>query len=97
MCIRDRIERLKEKLNELSALLEKTIDLDALIQMAEGAPELPFEKPELPALPEGERIKVGVARDEAFCFTYRDNLRIDVYKRQGHWENRRMPGECLPA
>jgi len=70
------IERLKEKLNELSALLEKTIDLDALIQMAEGAPELPFEKPELPALPEGERIKVGVARDEAFCFTYRDNLRM---------------------
>ena len=70
------IERLREKLNELAALLEKTVDLDALIELAGRAPDLIYEKPELPVLDAPERPRIGVAQDDAFCFTYRDNLRM---------------------
>ena len=70
------IDRLKEKLNRLAGVLEETLDLDALLAMASAAPDLAFEEPGLPVLSEACRPRIGVARDEAFCFTYRDNLQM---------------------
>ena len=70
------IEQLKKKLNQMAELLEKTLDLDALIAMARGTGELSWKAPELPALSEGKGVRIGVAQDEAFCFTYRDNLQM---------------------
>ena len=70
------IEQLKKKLNQMAELLEKTLDLDALIAMAREAGELSWKAPELPALSEGKGVRIGVAQDEAFCFTYRDNLQM---------------------
>ena len=70
----DEIRGLSEKLKRLAALLEQTIDLDALIALAESAPDLDAPpEPAYPALPE---TVVAVARDEAFCFHYRDNLAL---------------------
>ena len=70
----DEIRDLSEKLRRLAALLEQTVDIDALIALAESAPALdaPAE-PDYPALPE---TVIAVARDEAFCFNYRDNLAL---------------------
>ena len=70
------IEQLKKKLNQMAELLEKTLDLDALIAMAREAGELSWRVPELPALSGGKGVRIGVAQDEAFCFTYRDNLQM---------------------
>ena len=80
------IERLREKLQKLAALLEETLDLEGLISMAREAPELLYREPELPRaqaqlpghgkISEREKIRIGVAQDEAFCFTYRDNLQL---------------------
>ena len=80
------IERLREKLQKLAALLEETLDLEGLISMAREAPQLLYREPELPRaqaqLPGHGKIlrhgtiRIGVAQDEAFCFTYRDNLQI---------------------
>ena len=72
----DEVEKLKEKLNRLASLLEETVDLDALMAMAYEAPELAFETPKLPKLSGTSTVRIGVARDEAFCFTYRDNLHM---------------------
>ncbi len=70
----DEIRDLSEKLKRLAALLEKTVDLDALLELARSAPALSAPpEPDFPALPE---TRIAVARDEAFCFRYRDNLAL---------------------
>jgi cobyrinic acid a,c-diamide synthase len=70
------IEELQKKLNELAKLLEKTLDIDAFMAMAAVAPELKYEAPHVPLLKEAGKVSVAVAEDEAFCFTYRDNLEL---------------------
>ncbi len=74
------VEKLKEKLQDLAEMLEKYLDLDALMAIAYEAPDFTFREPALPSLPhrkEGEeRIRIALAKDDAFCFTYRDNIRL---------------------
>ena len=70
----DEIRGLSDKLKRLAALLEQTVDLDAMIALAKAAPALDAPpEPDYPALPE---TVIAVARDEAFCFQYRDNLAL---------------------
>ena len=70
----DEIRGLSDKLKRLAALLEQTVDLDALLALARSAPALTVPpEPEYPSLP---ATKIAVARDEAFCFYYRDNLAL---------------------
>lgn len=65
---------LKEKLESLAGILETCIDLDVLLEIAGGAPDFEYEEPEYPRLPLS--VRVGVARDSAFCFYYEDNLTL---------------------
>ena len=65
---------LKEKMQRLAAAAEKSIDLDALLLIAESAAPLSFTPPELPV--PGEKVRIGVARDKAFCFFYEDSLAL---------------------
>ncbi len=48
------------------------LDLDRILTIARGAPDLPAPAPPQPAAP--RRCRIGVARDEAFHFYYEDNL-----------------------
>ena len=66
------IEDLGQKLDVLAALLERTVDVDGLLKLAAEAPALIV--PPAPPLPILPRTRIAVARDEAFCFLYRDNL-----------------------
>ena len=50
------------------------IDLDTLLDLAEQAPPLAASPPVAPAL-SAKRVRIGVARDEAFCFYYEENLK----------------------
>lgn len=73
----DEIPELKKRLLELTDILEKTLDMDGILKLAEEAPEFPNEtgtggKSEPPS----EKVRLGVAEDEAFCFIYRENLRL---------------------
>ena len=70
----DEIENLSRRLGDLAALLENTLDLDALIALANTAPDLCC--PAAESLPEVPTTTIAVARDEAFCFLYRDNLSL---------------------
>ncbi|MCQ2501046.1 MAG: cobyrinate a,c-diamide synthase [Lachnospiraceae bacterium] len=84
----DEISELQEKLDRLSDELEKSLDLDAILSLAKNAPELPDPKPKFgedPSRPEEKefrdrvrenKIRIGLARDEAFCFFYEDNLSL---------------------
>lgn len=65
---------LHEKLQTLAVQIEKSVDLDGLLALAKSAPALSYT---VPALPEsGETVRIGVARDKAFCFYYEDNLTL---------------------
>ncbi len=70
----DEVQDLKEKVRELAKELEKTLDIDALVELAKGAPAISGSAPEIPHVETAPVI--AVARDEAFCFYYQDNLRL---------------------
>lgn len=74
----DDVENLQEKLNKLANILEDTIDFDQLIAIGREAPGLALEEPnQLSGIkPLKDRVRIGIARDEAFCFFYRDNLEL---------------------
>jgi len=63
--------RIDELADRLVTHLERTVDLDAVLELARAAPDLPpYEPP-----PAGKTVaRIAVARDEAFCFYYEDNL-----------------------
>ena len=63
---------LREKMQRLAAEAEQTIDLDALLTIAREAPALDVVPPTLPA--PGAPVRIGAARDNAFCFYYEDSL-----------------------
>lgn len=79
------IEQLEEKLQKLAAVLEDSLDMEGLMELAKRAPKLKMSIP--PALKqvlessEAAKIKaaaprIALARDEAFCFIYEDNLEL---------------------
>ena len=68
----DEVADLQEKLRRLAAEAEKTLDIAALLEIAAAAPPLHFTPPVLPEA--GAPVRIGVARDRAFCFYYEDSL-----------------------
>lgn len=64
----------KEKLTILGQAIKETIDLDGIIKLSESAAELYVSGMKKAALKTG--IKIGVAKDNAFCFYYRENLNL---------------------
>ena len=70
------VEGLRSKIARLGAELLQTLDIEGLLSIAGEAPAL---SPEDFAAPEpGERfpVRLGVARDRAFCFYYPDSLEL---------------------
>ncbi|MGM9607674.1 MAG: cobyrinate a,c-diamide synthase [Oscillospiraceae bacterium] len=63
---------LKEKMAALSEQAEKTIVLDGLLKLAGDAEPICYEPVELPHY--DTTVRIGVARDKAFCFYYEDSL-----------------------
>jgi len=55
-----------------AGIFEECCDLDAILDLARAAPRLP--EPQALPPPEPGRVRIGVARDAAFCFTYQENL-----------------------
>ena len=72
----DEVESLSQKLNGLASVLEKTLELDGLLELAQTASDLKYTKPNLPHRTYTVSPRIGVAMDEAFCFYYKDNLEL---------------------
>ena len=70
------IESLTARFEDIAQQMEQTVDIDALLSLAgetsEGRP---------PSVLPPVRCKIAVARDEAFCFWYEDNL--DLLRENG--------------
>ncbi len=77
-------KQLEEQLVELGEKLSQTIDLDDLLDLAQDAGELcgsgrnTWECQSAPPFREDKNreLRIGIARDRAFCFMYEDNLRL---------------------
>lgn len=80
---------LKEQLDKLAEKLEETIDMEGLLRLAQSAGSLPETGERTTLLsnsPKGatslrygsseKEVLIGLARDEAFCFYYQENLRL---------------------
>ncbi|NLY82213.1 MAG: cobyrinate a,c-diamide synthase [Clostridiales bacterium] len=67
------VENLKNKLNILSDQIEETVDVKAVIELANSAPELEYEDILIEKVTE-EKPVIAVAKDKAFCFYYKENL-----------------------
>lgn len=68
------IDDIKQRMKRLAALAEEHILLDRIIEIADAAPKLSdsFVPPE----PLKEKCRIAVARDEAFCFLYSENIEL---------------------
>lgn len=79
--IPEEIEKIDEKLEHLARVMEDTVDLDGILELACNVSELQEDiqvKEHLLNLADTlqKGIRIAVAHDEAFCFIYPDNLEI---------------------
>lgn len=72
----DEVEDLRYKVNLLAEQMEKTIDIDLLLRIAQEAGNSPKLNllPHSVAFEQLEKVRIGVAKDKAFNFYYQDNL-----------------------
>ena len=72
------VEDLTSKIDKLGLETAKTIDYDALIELAQTSSPLEASKPrELESIERPkEKVKIGIAKDKAFSFYYEDNLEL---------------------
>lgn len=77
------VGNLKDILSKVAAQTEETVDLEGLLALGREAPPITFPQAKEPGgdaeeEEEGEAaarpVRIGVARDKAFCFYYQDNL-----------------------
>ena len=68
------VEDLNVKLMKLRDQALKSIDLDGIMELAGDAPDLEFDEPEIRRF--DKNVRIGVARDKAFCFYYEDSLKL---------------------
>ncbi|ABX41755.1 cobyrinate a,c-diamide synthase [Lachnoclostridium phytofermentans] len=68
----EELEDFHSKLNKLAGIIEKTVNLDEILKIAKKAGDLSYSIPEIPKV--DREVNIAIAKDEAFCFYYQDNL-----------------------
>ncbi len=71
------IADLDARLDTLGRQAAQTLAVDGLLALAAGAPPLPADMPAAaPAAANAAPVRLAVARDDAFCFLYEENLEM---------------------
>jgi len=72
----------RKRISNITRIVSENIDLKRLVEIAETAEPLNVQKPSIFVRHDaGNRVRIGVALDEAFNFYYRDN--IDLLELRG--------------
>ncbi len=92
----ERPEAARRFIDHAAEVVAAHIDLEALWALARSAPELGAGDAFEPTQPTSSSVRLAVARDEAFCFYYEDNL--DLLRQAGAEIVPFSPirDECLP-
>ena len=69
----DAVPDLRQKLDALARVAAQTLDVAALMRIAQSAAPLDYDDAAVPDVA-GARVRIALAQDEAFCFYYRENL-----------------------
>ena len=72
----DELQDIQEQLHTAAEELEKTVSVAEIVRIAEGAQELQNCDCKAESVISDSIPMIAVARDEAFCFYYEDNLRL---------------------
>ena len=81
---------IKEKMKLIASEMEKTVDIEGIIDLAAEAPALRSDEPEwkkkferqiaedtvITARGDARRVRIALASDDAFCFTYKENTAL---------------------
>ena len=81
---------IKEKMKLIASEMEKTVDIEGIIDLAAEAPALQSAAPEwkkkferqiaedtvIMARGDARRVRIALASDDAFCFTYKENTAL---------------------
>jgi cobyrinic acid a,c-diamide synthase len=72
-----RHEGFPERVDKIRRIVEEGLNLDRILEIAKEAEPLPEVEPDIYRQNAyGQGLRIGVARDEAFNFYYRDNLEL---------------------
>jgi cobyrinic acid a,c-diamide synthase len=74
-----KMRNLRQKLHALAREFNKTVDIDALIELADQASLIEYHAQKIPKL--DQMVKVAIAQDKAFYFYYQDSL--DILEQMG--------------
>lgn len=72
----EEIDDLREKSKHLKGILQKTIDVERLLEIAELGEKDGIKNPFEELKDKYKGLKVGIAKDKAFSFYYNDNLEL---------------------
>lgn len=71
----DEIDGIRGQLEQLADQMDDNLEWESLLRIAADADGCDREAPVRPEAGMASRFRLGIARDEAFCFYYEDNLR----------------------
>lgn len=72
----EELAEIQEKVERITKQCEETIDFNAILEIAEKAPVVECKSSMHYVLFSLARIRIAVAKDEAFMFYYKDNLKL---------------------
>lgn len=76
----EEIAELKKQICQMAKMLQESLSMERILEIADLAGSISLEEKTMPSTEWKKEndapVKIGIARDEAFCFYYEENLRL---------------------
>ena len=72
----EKIGNLGKQIDRAAEILTETLDMESVLKIAWEAKEMEYHPVKEKQEAAGRKVRIGVARDLAFCFYYKDNMEL---------------------